>query len=187
MNYYKALNKQKFSNENFSIVPIRQDDLLDIMIWRNEQIDVLRQKKIITISEQNIYYNTVLLPTLSEQFPNQIIFSYLKDNVLIGYGGLVHISWEDKRSEMSFLLNSEYVKNDAIYEQYFLKFISLLKEVNFCQLNFHKLFTETYSHRSFHISILEKAGFELEGVLKDHVLIENIYFNSLIHSIINNV
>ena len=62
-----------------------------------------------------------------------------------------------------------------------------MKEVNFSILDFHKLFTETYSHRSFHISILEKAGFELEGMLRDHVIIEKKYFNSLIHSIINNV
>ena len=147
----------------------------------------IETKKNISSLEQINYFNTTLLPSFSQQNPSQVIFSYFKDEFLIGYGGLVHISWEDKRSEMSFLLNPELVNVENIYEEYFTKFIDFMKEVNFSILDFHKLFTETYSHRSFHISILEKAGFELEGILRDHIIIEKKYFNSLIHSIIKNV
>ena len=85
------------------------------------------------------------------------------------------------------LLNPELVEIENIYDQYFSKFIDFMKEINFSILNFHKLFTETYSHRFFHISILEKSGFELEGLLRDHIIIDKKYFNSLIHSIIKNV
>jgi RimJ/RimL family protein N-acetyltransferase len=88
---------------------------------------------------------------------------------------------------MSFLLNPELVEIEYIYDQYFTKYIDFMKEINFSNLNFHKLFTETYSHRFFHICILEKSGFELEGVLRDHIIIDKKYFNSLIHSIIKNV
>jgi RimJ/RimL family protein N-acetyltransferase len=88
---------------------------------------------------------------------------------------------------MSFLLNPELVNVENIYEEYFTKFIDFMKEVNFSILDFHKLFTETYSHRSFNISILENAGFKLEGILRDHIIIKKKYFNSLIHSIIKNV
>ena len=38
MNSYKALNLQEFTVENFSIVPIRFEDRMDILKWRNEQI-----------------------------------------------------------------------------------------------------------------------------------------------------
>lgn len=184
---YNSLKSHSFIEDGFEIRPISIKDIEQIRIWRNKQMDVLRQKKIITSSEQIAYYNNVLLPTLSQEFPNQIIFSYFKDKILIGYGGLVHISWEDKRSEMSFLLNPDLISNESIYEQYFLKFINFMREVNFNELGFHKIFTETYSHRTFHISVLVKAGFELEGVLRDHIVINNMHINSLIHSIIKNV
>ena len=184
---YSCLNNNYLFDDDFEIRPISIHDVEQIRLWRNKQMHVLRQKKIITNSEQVTYFNKTLLPAFNQEYPNQIIFSYFKDNILIGYGGLVYISWEDKRSEMSFLLNPELVEIENIYDQYFSKFIDFMKEINFSILNFHKLFTETYSHRFFHISILEKSGFELEGVLRDHIIIEKKYFNSLIHSIIKNV
>ncbi len=62
-----------------------------------------------------------------------------------------------------------------------------MKKVNFEVLFFHKLFTETYSHRNFHIDVLVENEFVLEGVLKDHNYINNEFIDSLIHSIIKNV
>ncbi len=176
-----------FIDGEFEIRPISINDIEQIRLWRNMQMDVLRQKRKITRSEQIHYFNSVLLPSLTQEYPGQIIFSYFKSKNLIGYGGLVHISWEDKRSEMSFLLNPKLLNVENIYEDYFTQFIDFMKEVNFSILDFHKMFTETYSHRSFHISILEKAGFELEGILRDHIIIDKKYFHSLIHSIIKNV
>lgn len=184
---YNCLKYNILTDNDFEVRPILINDIEKIRLWRNKQMNVLRQSKFITASEQINYFNNVLLPTFSQSNPKQIIFSYFKNNVLIGYGGLVNISWEDKRSELSFLLNPEFVSIDYIYELYFLKFIDFMKEINFSLLKFHKIFTETYSHRFFHISILKKAGFKLEGTLRDHVIIDNNYQNSLIHSIISNV
>ena len=184
---YKCLKISSFVNGRFEIHPISINDIEQIRLWRNSQMSVLRQKFKITSSEQINYFNKVILPSFSQEFPNQILFSYFKDKILIGYGGLVYISWEDKRSEMSFLLNSDYVGIQNIYDQYFSRFIDFMKELNFTILDFNKLFTETYSHRSFHISILEKSGFELEGVLRNHIIIDKKYYNSLIHSILKNV
>ncbi|MHA8095470.1 GNAT family N-acetyltransferase [Aquirufa lenticrescens] len=184
---YKCLNKNTFTNGNFQIKPISIDDIESIRLWRNMQMDVLRQKKEISVSQQIDYFNSNIKPTFNQDFPNQVIFSYFKNNVLIGYGGLVHISWEDKRSEMSFLLNPKYISDNIVYANYFLKFIHFMKDVNFDILKFHRIFTETYSHRIFHIEILEKGGFKLEGILRDHNFLNNQYTNSLIHSIIKDV
>lgn len=184
---YKSLKNNSIQELDFEIRPISLNDMESIRVWRNQQMDVLRQKKVITKEEQVFYFNNYIIPTFNQKFPNQIIFSFLKSNVLIGYGGLVHISWEDKRAEMSFLLNPDYILDSTIYKEYFQVFIKFMKIVSFQQLNFHKLFTETYSQRKFHISILEECGFEIEGILRDHINLNNKYINSLIHSIINNV
>ena len=45
MKSYKALNNQIYSTGIFSLVPIRFEDKLDIMKWRNEQLYHLRQEK----------------------------------------------------------------------------------------------------------------------------------------------
>ncbi len=184
---YNCLKVNSFVDGEFEIRPISINDIEQIRCWRNMQMDVLRQKRVITSSEQIVYFNNILLPLLTQEFPEQIIFSYFKSNILIGYGGLVHLSWEDKRAELSFLLNPEFVGLENLYEEYFLTFINFMKEVSFKELNFHKIFTETYSHRTFHISVLEKSGFVLEGVLRDHIKINELYNDSLIHSIINYV
>ena len=48
-----------------------------------------------------------------QEKPNQILFSYFKNDKCIGYGGLVHINWIDKNAEISFIMNSD------LEEEYF--------------------------------------------------------------------
>ena len=62
--------------------------------WRNEQIIHLRQKKLLTKSDQDNYFNNVLRKTFDEMLPNQILFSFYHKDKFVGYGGLVHIDWK---------------------------------------------------------------------------------------------
>jgi len=77
MNCYKALNKQEFSNGNFSIVPIRYEDRFAIMKWRNEQLYHLRQKQPLSADDQDNYFNKVVSKIFDADLPNQFLFSYL--------------------------------------------------------------------------------------------------------------
>jgi RimJ/RimL family protein N-acetyltransferase len=183
---YKCLKQEVFSNSNFKIVPIRYKDRLDIMKWRNEQMYHLRQNKLLTLKDQNNYFDNVVTKLFNQDEPNQILFSYLENDICIGYGGLVNISWHDKRAEMSFLLNTDLTKDIHIYESYFFTYIDLLKEITFEYLKFNKLFTETYDFREGHIRILEKKKFVLEGELKQHISLNNKYYSSLIHAILKD-
>lgn len=184
---YKCLKNNIINENGFEIKPVSIDDIELIRVWRNHQMDVLRQKREISKLEQVKYFEENIAVLYNEEKPSQLIFSYFKDDILVGYGGLVNLSWDDRRAEMSFLLNPLFVKNNILYKQYFSQFITFMKQINFDQLAFHKLFTETYEHRNYHISILVESGFVLEGILKDHVCLKNKFFNSLIHSIIYNV
>ena len=51
--------------------------------------------------------------------PYQILFSFLKNNEFIGYGGLVHINWEEKKAEISFLLNTKINEKLFVSSLYF--------------------------------------------------------------------
>jgi RimJ/RimL family protein N-acetyltransferase len=178
---YLALQQSTFTHKEFKLIPIRYEDIFLIKTWRNNQIDVLRQKHVLTDEHQIKYYNNAILPLFSDKNPQQLLFSFLKDDICIGYGGLVHISWEDLRGEVSFLLAPELVKNDLVYGAYFSTFLTIIKEIAFNELNFNRIYTETYDIRDFHISVLEKNDFKLEGRLRKHIIINNNTVDSLFH------
>ena len=93
----------------------------------------------------------------------------------------MHIAWQDLRAEVSFLLASERTTDAAIYSADFRRFLGLIKQLAFDRLNFHRLFTETYSIRQLHIATLEQSGFILEGVMREHVRIGGLPVDSIIH------
>jgi len=182
---YICLSRSNYNLNEYSISPYRAEDMFLIMNWRNEQIAVLRQNKLLTKDEQIQYYHNYIEPSFSQITPKQILFSFLFKNTCIGYGGLTNLDWVNKKAELSFLVETQRAKNDTIYKKDFSTFITLMKTICFEELNFNRLFTETYEFRKYHISILEENGFIYEGTLRQNVLFENKFINSHIHSIIS--
>ena len=178
---YDFLDVDTVVQGNRCIVPLRHQDLLSIMHWRNAQLKVLRQKEPLTPEQQECYYQGVIVPSYAEKQPRQILFSYLHRQELIGYGGLVHIAWGDRRAEVSFLVAPERAADPSVYAQDFSLYLSMLQETAFQHLGFTRLLTETYDIRPHHISILESSGFQLEGRMKAHVWIDGQPVDSLLH------
>jgi RimJ/RimL family protein N-acetyltransferase len=183
---YALLRRQRYIFGDYSLVTVQPEDIEDIRKWRNEQMDVLRQSAPIGSGQQVEYFSKAIWPSMDLPQPENILFTFFFEGRRIGYGGLVHISWPDKRAEMSFLLAPEYTQSDDIYKKHFLAYIHLVLGVAFEELGFHRVFVETYSFRKAHISILEEGGFKPEGVMKDHVFVNGKFFDSLIHGILNN-
>ena len=168
--------------EGYRLVPIRYEDREPIRHWRNAQLQVLRQAEPLTAAQQNAYFQRVVLPLFEQQQPDQLLFSLLHEDQLIAYGGLVHISWPDRRAEVSFLADPARAAQPETYRQDFQAHLRLLGQAAFDDLSFHRLFTETYDIRPAHVAILEEAGFQLEGRLRQHVqLAPGIFADSLLH------
>ena len=184
MDSYKALNKQVFSKDNFKIVPIRYEDRMDILKWRNEQIYHLRQSAPLTKENQENYFKNIVAKLFSQENPSQLLFSYLKDDVCIGYGGLVHINWLDKNAEISFIMNTELETN--FFDLHWEIFLGLIDKVAFVDLELHKIFTFAFDIRPHLYSVFERAGFSKDAILKEHCLFEGEYKDVIIHSKINN-
>ncbi len=185
----KKTMKRKYHQYNlkykvYEIVPIRKKDIFLIMDWRNKQINILRQNKLLTKREQIKYYKTTIIPNFFKRHPDIILFSYLYDKKCIGYGGLVHIDWNNKKAEISFLLDPIRLENEKQYEHEFSIFINFMKKISFEKLKFNKIYTETFDlpERKKHIEVLEKNGFKFEGKLREHVYKKGKYIDSLIHS-----
>lgn len=183
MGSYKILNKQVYTSGEYSIVPIRMKDRYDIMEWRNEQMYHLRQNRSLTKKDQDYYFHTVISELFEKEEPGQILFSYLKNDECIGYGGLVHINWPDKNAEISFLTDTKI--GDDFLELHWIKFLGLLENIAWKELNLHKIYTYAFDLRPKLYQALEKAGFCLEAFLKEHSYFEDRFIDVKIHSKFN--
>lgn len=181
METYRCLSKQGYQIDDYELIPIREEDIQFIRNWRNDQMDVLRQKHPITEKEQVNYYYNVIRKSFNQKNPEQILFSFLFKKKCIGYGGLVHIDWDPKRAEVSFLTETGRAKDQDLLQKDLRIFLKILFKVAFDGLKFNRLTTETFDIRPLIVKILEDSGFKQEGRLKDQVIIGGSYVNSLIH------
>ncbi|MGG6231418.1 GNAT family N-acetyltransferase [Tenacibaculum sp. SDUM215027] len=184
-NTYTVLKKQSFSKGDYSIVPIRFNDKLQIMQWRNEQMYHLRQAKVLTEKDQELYFNNVVSKLFNQEQPSQILFSYLKGNQCIGYGGLVHLNWIDKNAEISFIMDTslEYKSFNFHWKTY----LGLIEKIAFEELSLHKIFTYAFDLRPHLYVALEESGYTKEAVLKEHCFYNNEFKDVVIHSKTNKL
>ena len=180
-NAYLCLPKQQFALDDYALRPLQRGDMEAIRCWRNEQIEVLRQDRPLTQEDQERYYREVVSPLFAEKQPPQLLFGYLLRGALIGYGGLVYVSWHDRRAEVSFLVDSVRAGELPMYRQDFAAFLELVKQVAFDALDLNRIFAETFDFRGDHIAVLEQAGFVKEGVMKEHIRLDDGFGDSVLH------
>ena len=176
---YQALSQNKFTNKEASIVPIRYQDRQLIMKWRNEQMYHLRQKTPLTEQNQEDYFKNVVSKLFSENKPSQLLFSYLINDELAGYGGLVHIDWDAKKAEISFIMNTELETEH--FDFHWSTYLPLIEEVGFSELGFNTLFTYAYDLRPHLYKTLERNEYQLKSHLKNEIEIDGEMKDVLIH------
>lgn len=177
---YNCLKKQIFKQGDYKIIPIRFEDRYKIMQWRNEQIYHLRQEKPLFKKEQDKYFENTVSKLFEIDEPDQILFSFLIKDKLMGYGGLVHIDWKDKKAEISFLMDTK--KEDQFFEKFWDIFLILINEVAFDYLQFRKIFTYTFDVRPRIYPVLKKQSFIAEKQMKNAIHIDNKWIDLWIHS-----
>lgn len=183
---YACLPETPFMTGGFSLVTVQDEHIESIRLWRNAQTDVLRQMEPITPDQQVRYYQEHIWPSLDQPHPRQILLSFLEGGRHIGYGGLVHMAWEHRRAEVSFLLDPVLAANVPVHCHYFALYLGLAKRIAFSALGLHRLHTETFAIRTDLIRELEANGFRLEGRMRDHVRIDDKAVDSLIHGCLHD-
>ena len=174
------LKFQEYEFHDFSLVPIRFEDRYDIMKWRNDQIDLLRQKEVLTIEEQDFYFKNVVAPLFENNQPSQLLFSLIQNNELIGYGGLVHIDWENKNAEISFLLDNK-LNDESFYSICFNVFLVLIEKIA-KEIKLHKIFTYGYDIAEYRFEPLIQQKYMLEAHMRNHVLVKDNLVDVKIYS-----
>ncbi len=177
------MNIQRYSKKEYTIVPIRDQDQLLIMRWRNEQMYHLRQTEFLTEEKQALYFKDVVAGLFEEDYPNQLLFSFMKNEQCIGYGGLVHIDWIEKEGELSFIMNTALELN--YFEEIWTAFLKLIEKPIFEELRFQQIKTYAYDLRPKLYEVLEKNGYFRYKTLVEEVLIKDERVNVVIHKKIN--
>ena len=178
---YSFLKFNDYSFENYTLLPLRYEDISKIKKWRNDQISVLRQNKILTDADQENYYQELMKKSFFNPKPNEILFSFLLDDTCIGYGGMVYVDWNKKTAEISFITETKRANLNEIYQNDFTAFITILFRISFSELLFNKLTTETYGIRTNTLRILDQLGFQLKKIDKKKILINNEMCDSFHH------
>lgn len=181
---YQIMPRPLLDDGLLQLRAVNRADIEDIRKWRNDQMDVLRQTKPISHEKQVQYFEEDIWPDLLRSEPNQILLAIEKQGELIGYGGLVHISWPYRRAEISFLLSPSLEKDSDVLYEYFTRYLALIQELAFKDLHLHRLTTETYANRAVHIKALEAAGHRNEGRLREHVFVKDSPMDSLLHGLL---
>jgi len=163
---------------------IEREMLENIRVWRNSQIEILRQTKPLTAFNQEEWFQKI------SKDKGQTIFSLFlldKNNKLkefIGYCGLVYIDYDNRNAELSFVVNPKRCKDAKTYEKDCLAVLHMLCRYGFEEINLNKIFTETFPFRKKHMKILEKFGFKKERNLIKNRFSKEKSLNSLIHSVL---
>jgi Acetyltransferase (GNAT) domain len=182
MRKYKCLPVKKYSLNEFSLLPIRDEDKYTIMKWRNEQIDILRQKEPLTKEKQELYFSNVVDKLFEQEKPDQLLFSFLENDILIGYGGLVHIDWESRNAEVSFITVNDGKNNKQGFINDWRTFLVILKQIAGQELNFVKIYTYAYDLRPLVFRALEESNFQEEARLKNHIFINGNFYDVVMHA-----
>ena len=188
MRQYKCLNNVEWSKGSYKLTSLRDEDKYQILKWRNEQIDILRQKTLLTKDDQETYFKNVVGELFLKDKPGQILFSFFYENIFIGYGGLVHIDWESKNAEISFLIDTKRDNETELFIYDFKNYLQLLIDIGFNELKFIKLHTTVYDipQRATYINTIKEIGFVEEAKLQKHILINGQLTNVFIYSYFKN-
>ena len=178
---YSCMPRARVAHGAHALEAVQPGDIESIRQWRNAQLDVLRQSAAISAEQQAEYFARRIWPGKADPRPDTILLAFREGARLVGYGGLVHVSWEHRRAEVSFLLEPALAADAARYSELFSRFLRLLKDIAFNDLGIERLFTETYAFRGAHMAVLESEGFLPEGNMRGHVIVDGVRVDSLLH------
>lgn len=183
---YMVLESREYARPPVTLRAVSDDDIELIRQWRNQQMEVLRQSSEISKASQDRYFREEVWPQMESPTPTQVLLAIDRNRELVGYGGLVNIDWSNCKAEISFLLAPELEKSDSQKSDIFSSFLGVMREVAFEEMNLNRLFTETYSFRSQHISILESNSFREEGLLRQNVILSGSPIDSVVHALLRS-
>jgi len=166
-------------NEGIYLRPIREDDTADIIRWRNsakvkqffiQQDDFTEESHLNWLSNYVNKGKAVQFIIVDKKSDRSIGSVYIKDIDMI-----------HKKAEYGIFIGEEQNQGKG----YGTEAARLMIDYAFNILKLHRIYLRAYTDNDRAIASYKKAGFEVEGVLKDDVFVRGKYRDMTWMSIIN--
>lgn len=160
--------------------PIARTDLPYLMAWRNRN-DIrrrCREYRFLTEVNQKDWYEADCLDGKTAMFS-----IWAEDATgfpkLVGACGLTGIDFVAGHAEVSLYVGPPEARHKGIG----LLCLDRLAHYAFTELRLHRLYAEIYGCNVASQRLFEKAGYVLEGTMREHVFVYGGYYHSLIYGL----
>ena len=161
---------------------VESGDLEQLKQWRNLSSFRRNFREVRELNDDN---QQKWFQTLQNNLTRDYMFSIvdLKDDSLIGAGGLLYINWIIRAADFSF-----YIGKDESYideKGYAEDAVHLLLKYGFNNLNLHKIWMELYEFDNSKLDFFkDNFNFKTDGTLRDNCFEDGSYYNSYIISLL---
>ncbi len=100
---------------------------------------------------------------------------------MIGKCILFHFSQENHRAEVGFILNRKYWRQGLMHQA-----VEAVIAFAFNTLNLHRIEADTDTENAGSLALLEKLGFEREGLFRDRWFMEGKWLDSVMLGLVND-
>ena len=97
---------------------------------------------------------------------------------IIGRCGLHNWNQDHRRAEIGYVMNDEAFKRKGLMSEA----VAAILEFGFTQLNLNRIDAMVGAGNTASLRIIEKSGFVKEGILRQHVLIDGKFEDSILFS-----
>jgi RimJ/RimL family protein N-acetyltransferase len=153
------------------IETLELEDLEKVRKWRADIMETLRTPYMLTKKMQEDYYNNVI----SKHHSNTRYWKFMDSFKFVGSGGVENIEWENKRGEISLIINPEFRM-----QGYGKRIIDIIIDKAFNYLNLEFIWGECYCCGAIGFwekIIIRKKAFKT--ILPNRKYYKGNYWNSL--------
>jgi len=151
---------------------LEPEDLPQLRDWRNDEElrPTFREHRLLNMINQHDWLEHVSRSYKVEMFGIEV-------EGLVGVCGLCNINWVNRTAEISiYVVGFPGIAAQAL---------DLLIDKAFKEFNLHRLWAEVYEFNTANIELFEGSGFQLEGMLHEHVFKQGKYHNCLMYGLVN--
>lgn len=164
------------------LAPIEEEDLRQLMIWRNlpEFRKHFREYRELSYQNQKNWFDSLAGDRTTLMFS----IKRIDNDELIGCCGLCYVNWVHKNADLSLYIGYEeaYIDEQGFAEES----CKLLFNYGFNELNLHKIWTEIYEFDKKKKKLYEGFGFKEDGFLREQYFYDGKMWNSYILSLLRS-
>ena len=169
-------------NSTIYLTEMTDDYLIDIHSYASkEEVCKYQPWGPNSFEDTKAYLEEVLAETKKET-RNRYVFAVIdKENCkMIGAGELFHLDLSNKSGEIGYIINPDFWGKGIATQV-----ANILIDYGFNELKLNRIYATCDARNSASERVLKKAGMKQEGLLRENILLDDGWRNSLLYSILN--